>query len=148
MNTHVDELVMQPTRHFASPHEVLTFPGLSYKDRLRILESWKQDAQRLAESTSENMTGGEETNLREVSKTLITLKRQARQAIAIQHMDAGRPVAAGMAIGGLLGAGAGVVAAAATATFSLALIAQTSVIGLIIGGVAGALRRPQVGKEL
>ena len=74
MNTHVDELVMQPTRHFDNPGEVLTYPGLKHKDRLRILESWKLDAQRLAESTAENMSGGEKTNLRDVSRALMHLK--------------------------------------------------------------------------
>lgn len=148
MNTHVDDLVMQPTRHFDEPREVLTRPGLSYTDRVRILESWKLDAKRLAESTSENMNGGEETNLREVSKALIQLKMMEHPPVVNQPNESSRPVAAGMAIGGLLGAGAGLVAAAATTTFSVALIVQASIIGLIVGGVAGALRRPQRRQEL
>jgi hypothetical protein len=53
-----------------------------------------------------------------------------------------------MAIGGLLGAGAGLVAAAATTTVSLSLIVQTSIVGVIAGGVAGALRSPQRKQEL
>lgn len=148
MDTHVDELVMQPTRHFDNPDEVLTYPGLTYEDRLRILESWKLDAQRLAESTAENMTGGEQGDLSEVSQALLQLKSMDTLPLAHQHAEGRRPVAEGMAIGGLLGAGAGLVAAAATATVSLALIAQTSVVGLIIGGVAGALRGPQRKTEL
>lgn len=148
MNTHVDDLVMQPTRHFDEPEEVLTHPGLSFKDRIRILTSWKLDAQRLAESTSENMTGGEKTNLREVSKALIKLKAIEQSSDMIHANAFRRPVAAGMAIGGLLGAGAGLVVAAATTTFSIALIMQTSIIGLIVGGVAGALGRPRGRREL
>lgn len=148
MDTHVDDLVMQPMRHFDHPDEVLTHPTLSYGDKRRILESWKQDSQRLAESTAENMSGGEESDLREVSRALIQLKSMEVPQEVIQSPEAGRPVASGMAIGGLLGAGAGLVAAAATATVSLALIAQTSVAGLIIGGVAGALRGPRKPKEL
>jgi len=147
MDKHVDDLVMQPTRHFDSPHEVLTYPGLRYKDRLRILESWKLDAQRLAESTAENMSGGEETDLREVSQALVKLKRLEHLPSAIQGVKAGRPVMEGMAIGGLAGAGAGLLAATATTNASLALIAQTSVVGLIVGGVAGALRAPQRKEE-
>jgi len=145
MDRHIDELVMQPTRHFDNPGDVLTYPGLKHKDRLRILESWKLDAQRLAESTAENMSGGEETNLREVSQALVQLKSMETPPVAIQRPEA-RPVAAGMAIGGLLGAGAGLVATAATPTGSLALIAQTSVVGMIMGGIAGALRGPRRGR--
>jgi hypothetical protein len=148
MDTHVDDLVMQPTRHFDHPDEVLTHPSLTISDKRRILESWKLDAQRLAESTAENMSGGEETDLREVSQALVQLKSMEVPPVAIQRPEAGRPVVAGMAIGGLLGAGAGLVAVAATATASLALIAQTSVVGLIVGGVAGALRGPNREKEL
>lgn len=146
MDRHIDELVMQPTRHFDNPGDVLTYPGLKHKDRLRILESWKLDAQRLAESTAENMSGGEETNLREVSQALVQLKSMVTQPVAIQRPEAARPVAAGMAIGGVLGAGAGLVATAATPTVSLALIAQTSVVGMIMGGIAGALRGPRRGR--
>jgi hypothetical protein len=53
-----------------------------------------------------------------------------------------------MAIGGLLGTGAGLVATAATPTVSFALVALASVVGLIVGGIAGALRAPQQKKEL
>ena len=142
MDTHVDDLVMQPTRHFDHPQEVLTHPDLSTKDKLRILESWKLDAQRLAESTAENMSGGEESDLREVSKALMHLKGMEQLPLAIQREE-GPPVGSGMAIGALLGAAAGLVATAATATLSLALIAQTTVAGLVVGGVAGALRGPK-----
>jgi len=147
MHARIDELVMKPTRHFDRPDDVLSYPGLKHRDRVRILESWKLDAQRLAESTSENMTGGEETNLSEVSKALLQLKEMENVPVAIQGED-GRPVVAGMAIGGLIGAGAGLVATAGMTTVSLSLIVQTSVVGLIMGGVAGALRREQQRKEL
>lgn len=148
MDTRVDELVMHPTRHFQAPAEVLTHPGLKHDDKVRILESWKLDAQRLSESASENMTGGEEGDLREVSKALMHLKRMNETQVAIQQNPALPQITTGMAIGGLLGAGAGLIAGAATTTVSLALIAQTSVVGLIAGGVAGALRGTQRRKEL
>jgi hypothetical protein len=138
MNTQVDEMVGYPTRHFARPDEVLNHPSLSSKDKRRILESWKLDAQRLADSTDENMTGGEESNLRDISRALVHLKITTTP-LAIQPKRTA-PVGSGMTIGGLLGAGVGLVAAAATATVSLALIAQTTMAGLVIGGVAGALK--------
>lgn len=139
MNTHIDELVDHPKRHFEHPEMVLSHPDISFADKRRILESWKLDAQRLADSTDENMTGGEESDLRDVSRALVHLKQMTPPSQVIQPRR-GAPVGAGMTIGALLGAGAGLVAAAATATVSVALIAQTTVAGLIVGGVAGALR--------
>lgn len=147
MNTHVDDMVVHPSRHFGRPQEVLLHPKLSYDDKRRILESWKLDAQRLADSTHENMTGGEECDLREVSRTLVQLKNMEPPADVIQPERSGH-VGAGMIIGALLGAGVGLVAAAATASASLALVAQTTAAGLIIGGVAGALGGPAGEPEL
>ncbi len=72
----VDELVLDPRKWFDVPEEVLSDRRLSFADKKRILESWQLDAARLAESTGENMTGGEETNLREVSRVLVELDEQ------------------------------------------------------------------------
>lgn len=142
MSTHaVEDLVFHPKRHFDHPDEVVKDNELSHTDKVRILESWKLDAQRLADSTAENMTGGEETDLREVSRALVQLKDMEPPQLAIQRkQDA--PVMSGMVLGSVLGAGVGLIATVAVATASLALIAQTTVAGLIIGGVAGAIKRP------
>lgn len=138
MNTHVDDLVAYPHRHFRRPDEVLAEPALSIDDKRRILESWKLDAQRLAESTAENMSGGEETDLREVSKVLVQLKTMEEPPVVRQRKDfAG--LGAGMPLGALLGAGAGLVVVAVTAP-SIVVVAQSAIIGLILGGVAAALR--------
>lgn len=91
MDKHVDQMVMQPTRHFDNPDEVLSHPGLKYQDRLRILESWKLDAQRLAESTAENMSGGEQGDLSGVSRALLQLKSIEMLPRATQHGGARRP---------------------------------------------------------
>jgi hypothetical protein len=141
MDTHVDELVFQPKRHFDKPEEVLKNRKLSSDDKVRILESWKLDSQRLADSTAENMDGGEDCDLREVSRALIQLKEMEKPAVAIQRKN-NAAVMSGLVIGSALGAGVGLVATVATATASLALIAQTTVAGLIVGGVAGVLKRP------
>lgn len=141
MSTHVDELAFAPKRHFDRPEDVLEDEKLSHSDKRRILESWKHDAQRLAESTAENMTGGEETDLREVSRVLVELKSMTAPPEAIQKRQA-RRVVSGMTFGALAGAGVGLVAAAATAA-SMVLVAQTTVAGLIIGGAANALRKPR-----
>ena len=141
MNTHVDDLIAYPQRHFGRPDEVLSEPTLTFDEKRRILESWKLDAQRLAESTAENMTGGEETDLRDVSKVLVQLKSmetvpQARQTAHNGSLGVGL----GMAAGAIVGAGAGVVISAVTAS-SLVVIAQASAVGLILGGVATAVRK-------
>ncbi|MEQ1783401.1 MAG: hypothetical protein ABMA14_18755 [Hyphomonadaceae bacterium] len=140
MNTHVDELAFAPKKHFARPEDVLESEQLSYKDKRRILESWKHDEQRLAESTAENMTGGQETSLREVSRVLVQLKAMEEPPEAIQLSQTSH-VVSGMTIGALVGAAAGLVATAVSAA-SLALVAQTAVAGLIIGGAVNALRKP------
>ena len=141
MSTHVDELAFAPKRHFDRPEDVLEDEKLTHGEKRRILESWKHDAQRLAESTAENMTGGEETDLREVSRVLVQLKAMTVPPEAIQDNQTTH-VASGMVIGGLLGAAVGLVVSAATAA-SLALVAQTTVAGLIIGGAVNALRKPR-----
>ena len=51
MNTQVDDLVFHPKRHFDRPEDVVRNRKLSHGDKVRILESWKQDAQQLADST-------------------------------------------------------------------------------------------------
>lgn len=139
MNTHVDELIVYPQRYFTSPDAVLIEPTLTVDQKRRILESWKLDAQRLAESTAENMSGGEETDLREVSKVLIQLKTMEDPPVA--HTPKGSAgVGIGMAAGALVGAGAGLVISAATVP-SVVLVAQASVVGVILGGIGAVVRK-------
>jgi hypothetical protein len=140
MNTHVEDLIANYNRHFDHPADVLTEPGLSTDERRRILESWKLDAQRLAESTAENMSGGEETDLRDVSKVLVQLKDMEETPVARQpERSSTRGVGTGMAIGAMVGAGAGLLINTLTVA-SLAVVAQATVVGVIIGGVSAALR--------
>jgi hypothetical protein len=144
MNTHVEDLISNPNRHFSHPVDVLNEPTLSVDEKRRILESWKLDAQRLAESTAENMSGGEETDLRDVSKVLVQLNEMEKAPVATQPeprivtMDT-RGVGTGMGVGALVGAGAGLLFTTVTAP-SIVVIAQATVIGLIVGGVAAAVR--------
>ena len=129
MNTNVEELIAYPQRYFDRPDKVLNEPTLTVDQKRRILESWKLDAQRLAEKT----------DLREVSKVLLQLK--SMEAIPVAHQPKeSSSVGAGMAAGALLGAGAGLVITAITVP-SLVLVAQASVVGLILGGVGGAVRK-------
>lgn len=140
MQIHLDELIANPHHHFRHPADVLNEPTLSTEEKRRVLESWKQDAQRLADSTDENMSGGEETDLRDVSKVLIELDTREPMPAIRQPPRAGtRALASGMAIGGVIGAGAGLLITTMTAP-SLAVIAQATLVGLILGGVGASLR--------
>lgn len=69
----VEAAVLNPAAHFAAPGDVLTAAGLSDAERRRILESWVEDAKRLAEAEAENMPGGERSRLREASLALLEL---------------------------------------------------------------------------
>src|SRR5215475_13024454 len=81
----IEDMVAYPHRHFNNPVEVLQDNDLTNDEKRRILESWKLDAQRLAESTAENMTGGEESDLREVSKTLVQLGEMRAPPKKVSH---------------------------------------------------------------
>jgi hypothetical protein len=140
MQTHMDELVANPHRHFRQPADVLSEPTLSTDEKRRILESWKQDAQRLAESTAENMSGGEETDLRDVSKVLVELNNTDPVPVASQPQPSiTRGLVTGIILGGVVGAGAGLLITAMTVP-SVAVVAQATIVGLILGGVGAALR--------
>lgn len=136
MSVHVEDLIAHPTRYFGAPREVLNDDRLTPGEKRKVLESWKLDASRLAESTAENMTGGEESDLREVSKVLLELKAVEIPAVAVRKRS---NIGVNLAVGALIGAGAGLVAIAITGP-SLAIVAQTTVVGLIVGGVVGAVR--------
>ncbi|MFZ2507879.1 MAG: hypothetical protein WAW79_05315 [Steroidobacteraceae bacterium] len=73
----VDDLVLDPTRFYACPKEVLTDGRLSPDQKRRILESWARDAQQLLEAEAENMPGrpGERPYLRETRLALLELDR-------------------------------------------------------------------------
>lgn len=140
MQTHVDELVENPPRHFQRPADVLNEPTLSVDEKRRILESWKLDAQRLAESTAENMSGGEESDLRDVSKVLLELNTSEPTVVVRQPQPArARGLLTGIMLGGVVGAGAGLLITAMTVP-SVAVVAQATIVGLILGGVGAALR--------
>ena len=54
----------------------VTHPGLDATQKREILENWRVDAARLAESAGENMAGGEEPMLQRVNNALLELERQ------------------------------------------------------------------------
>jgi hypothetical protein len=56
----------KPHEHFDDPQQVVVDPALSKQGKLETLESLEQDARLLATATEEGMTGGEQSNLRDV----------------------------------------------------------------------------------
>jgi hypothetical protein len=143
MSPHVEDLIANPNRHFDRPDEVLNEPTLSLEDKRRILESWKLDAQRLAESTAENMSGGEESDLRDVSKVLVQLTEMEKAPVVEQPATPARMkragIGTGMTVGAIVGAGAGLLITTVAAP-SIAVVAQAAVVGLIVGGATAAVR--------
>ena len=71
----VDNAVMDPTRYFARPCEVLDDSRLNLDEKRRILQSWALDAQLISEAESENMRGrpGDRSFLHEAKLALLKL---------------------------------------------------------------------------
>jgi len=71
----IDDAVMDPTRYFSRPAEVLDDARLSRDDKRRILQSWALDAELISEAESENMRGreGDRSYLREAKLALLEL---------------------------------------------------------------------------
>lgn len=150
MHSRIDEYVANPRSHFGGPYEVVDSMDLEAADKRRILESWKLDAQQLADGTSENMTGGEETDLRDVSQALLqleafdpTLKPVDRVAGSAPGRNIKTPIPMSLAapLGGFVGAGAGAMIAAAAAAPILLSVLQGAVIGVVAGGISSVFLR-------
>ena len=56
----------KPHAHLDDPQQIVADPALSKQDKLEALEMLEQDARLLATATEEGMTGGEQSNLRDV----------------------------------------------------------------------------------
>lgn len=71
----VEDAVMDPTRYFSHPAEVLDDAWLNRDEKRRILESWALDAELISEAESENMRGraGDRSFLREAKLALLEL---------------------------------------------------------------------------
>lgn len=71
--TPIDGTPTVPDR-FKEPHEVLAASDLDRDQKREILEVWRLDAARLADSTAEGMAGGEPALLRNVELALAELE--------------------------------------------------------------------------
>lgn len=71
----VDAAVLDATRYFSHPCEVLDDTRLNRDEKRRILQSWALDAELMSEAESENMRGreGDRLYLREAKLALLKL---------------------------------------------------------------------------
>ncbi|MDX2235896.1 MAG: hypothetical protein NW200_15455 [Hyphomonadaceae bacterium] len=61
------EKLSNPSRAYESPAHVLLDADLTHEQKRLVLESWRLDAERMAESANEGMAGGVQSRLREVA---------------------------------------------------------------------------------
>lgn len=71
----VDAAILDATRYFSRPCEVLDDVRLNRDEKRRILQSWALDAELISEAESENMRGrdGDRFYLREAKLALLKL---------------------------------------------------------------------------
>jgi hypothetical protein len=63
-----------PAQFFDSPRAVIEAAGFSKADKIAILERWRLDALRLADSEQEGMGGGENAQLADIEQLLLELR--------------------------------------------------------------------------
>jgi hypothetical protein len=71
----VREAISDPTREYRNPMDVVKDEQLDADEKLRILESWKKDAELLSRAQDENMAGGERPQLQDVLLAIHELER-------------------------------------------------------------------------
>ena len=71
----IDDVLMDPSRYFSHPAEVLEDVRLGREQKRRILRSWALEAELIDEAESENMRGrpGDGSQLREARLALLKL---------------------------------------------------------------------------
>jgi hypothetical protein len=71
-----EKALLDPKAMFASPAEVVRNKALSREQKIKVLEAWEHDARQLMTATAENMSGGEEPQLRQVHEALRKLNAE------------------------------------------------------------------------
>lgn len=64
----LDRAKLAPADEFARPADVADAPGISKRDKMKILAQWETDAGALSRAGDEGMTGGEPARLGEVEE--------------------------------------------------------------------------------
>ncbi|HEY0683621.1 MAG TPA: hypothetical protein VGD45_14910 [Steroidobacter sp.] len=71
----VCDVISDPTKAYDHPMDVVRDDQLEAGEKLRILESWKKDAELLSRAQDENMAGGERPQLQDVVLAIQELER-------------------------------------------------------------------------
>lgn len=71
----VCDAISDPTREYRKPIDVVRDSELDADEKMRILESWKKDAELLSVAQDENMAGGERPQLQDVMLAIQELER-------------------------------------------------------------------------
>lgn len=71
----VCDVISDPTKAYEHPMDVVRDDQLEAGEKLRILESWKKDAELLSRAQDENMAGGERPQLQDVALAIQELER-------------------------------------------------------------------------
>ncbi|WP_129647133.1 hypothetical protein [Peristeroidobacter agariperforans] len=71
----VCDAISDPTKEYRKPIDVVRDNELDVDEKLRILESWKKDAELLSVAQDENMAGGERPQLQDVLLAIQELER-------------------------------------------------------------------------
>jgi len=73
----IDDVLMDPSRYFSHPGEVLEDVRLNREQKRRILRSWALEAELIDEAGSENMRGraGDSSQLLDARLALLILAR-------------------------------------------------------------------------
>ena len=71
----VCDAISDPTKAYSHPMDVVRDGQLEAGEKLRILESWKKDAELLSTAQDENMAGGERPQLQDVLLAIQELDR-------------------------------------------------------------------------
>jgi hypothetical protein len=97
--------VQRPHGEFNHPAEVVADPALAKDEKLSALDALEQDAKQLATASEEGMSGGEDTNLRDVrlAKRMIDLPpSDAAFAVVIQTLESRLAGAEGSDVHGVI----------------------------------------------
>lgn len=65
-----EDMLLDPSRHFDTPHDVVEAPELDAEQRKSVLRRWRHDAKLLLIAEQENMGGGEKMDLAEINRAL------------------------------------------------------------------------------
>jgi hypothetical protein len=76
--TRFQDAILDPSKVFDEPDDVVTASGFTDKQKAAILDRWKDDSIQLMRAADENMAGGERNHLAAVEKAMAKLASRAK----------------------------------------------------------------------